>query len=135
MASAPPYVEPAEGQGLSPGDSVLGTFGSKLGPEQQIAQLIQISAISVGILIEVVLLAGPAFALGAARQRRIWALISACGADRRQLRRIILGQSVILGGAAAVVGTVLGLAVSPLAAHLLWWSRVIHVQRSWRPPV
>ncbi len=121
MDSAPPYVEPWTGHALD--------------LEQRTVQVIQIAAISVGILIEVALLAGPAFALGAARQSRIWALISACGADRGQLRRIVLGQSVILGGAAAVIGVVLGLAVSPAATHLLWWSGVIMSYGSWRPPL
>ncbi len=121
MDAAPPYVERWSGHALD--------------LEQRTTQAVQIAAISVGILIEVALLAGPAFALGAARQRRIWALIAACGADRGQLRRIVLGQSVILGGAAAVTGAVLGLAVSPLATHLLWWSGVINYYGSWRPPV
>lgn len=121
MDQAPPYV--------------AAWSGHALGPEQRTARAIQIAAMSVGILIEVALLAGPAFALGAARQRRIWALIAACGADRRQLRRIVLGQSVILGGAAAVIGTAIGLAVSPAATHLLWWSGVTMYYGSWRPPL
>jgi putative ABC transport system permease protein len=135
MEAAPPYAEPAGAEGMSPDVPYIGYAGAMLGLDQQVAQLIQIAAISVGILIEVVLLAGPAFALGAVRQRRIWALIAACGADRRQLRRIVLGQSVVLGGAAAVIGAALGLAVSPLITHLLWWWRMINSYGPWRPPI
>lgn len=119
MDAAPPYVERSSGDPLD--------------LEQRTAATILTAAASVGILIEVALLAGPAFALGAARQRRIWALIAACGADRRQLRRIVLGQAAVLGGAAAVIGTVLGLAVSPAVTHLLWWSGVIPYYGDWRP--
>lgn len=121
MDAAPPYVPPWTGDSLD--------------VEQRTAQTVQLAAISVGILIEVALLAGPAFALGAARQRRIWALIAACGADRRQVRRMVLGQAALLGGAAAVIGAALGLAVSPAVTHLLWWSGAIAYYGSWRPPL
>ncbi|WP_152362555.1 ABC transporter permease [Microlunatus speluncae] len=133
MEGAPPFVERV-GSSHHGDASVLDLYGGSLGSEQATSQLIQVAAVSIGVLIEVTLLAGPAFALGAARQRRMLALIAACGADRRQVRRIVLGQSVLLGGAAAVAGTVLGLAVSPLLTHLLWWVGAITQYGSWRPP-
>jgi putative ABC transport system permease protein len=59
-------------------------------------------------VLEVVLLAGPAFAVGARRRRRDLALVAATGATPRQLRRIVLADGVVLGGLAAVAGIGLG---------------------------
>jgi putative ABC transport system permease protein len=67
-------------------------------------------------LIEVVLLAGPAFAVGARRLQLSLALVASSGGTPRQLRRIVLATAVLLGGFAAVVGLVLGIG---LAAALL----------------
>ncbi|HSF26323.1 MAG TPA: FtsX-like permease family protein, partial [Actinomycetes bacterium] len=78
-----------------------------------------VALIAVGMVLETALLAGPAFAVGAARSRRALALAAANGADKRQLRRHVLGQALLLGGLAAVVGATLG----PLAARVgigLW---------------
>ncbi len=61
-----------------------------------------------GGLLEVALLVGPAFAIGAARQRRSLALAATNGAAVRQLRRAALGQAVLLGSTATVTGTLLG---------------------------
>ena len=59
-------------------------------------------------LLEVMLVVGPAFAIGAARQRRSLALAASNGATPAQLRRSALGQAVLLGVSAAVVGATLG---------------------------
>ena len=67
--------------------------------------------IIVMALIEVVLLAGPAFAVGARRHARTLALIAASGGTPAQARRVILGSGVVLGLVASAVGLVLGLAV------------------------
>ena len=64
-------------------------------------------ALVVG-LVEVALLVGPAFAIGAARQRRSLALAALNGADPRQLRRVALGPALLLGSTAALAGTVVG---------------------------
>ncbi len=61
-------------------------------------------------LLEVVLLAGPAFAVGAKRQARQLALVTATGGTSRDVRRTVLGGGIVLGVASAAVGTVLGLA-------------------------
>ncbi|MCU1692548.1 MAG: hypothetical protein JWM64_1639, partial [Frankiales bacterium] len=66
-------------------------------------------------VLEVVLLAGPAFAVGARRQRRALALMAAGGAEPRHVRRVVLAQGLLVGIAAAVLGTLLGLAVAALA--------------------
>ncbi|WP_336321215.1 ABC transporter permease [Streptomyces lavendofoliae] len=60
-------------------------------------------------MLEICLLAGPAFAVGARRSRRQLGLVGANGGDRRHIRAIVLAGGLVIGVAAAVVGTVLGL--------------------------
>jgi putative ABC transport system permease protein len=59
-------------------------------------------------LIEVVLLAGPAFAVGARRQARPLALLAACGGTPGQARKVVLATGVVIGAAGAVAGVLLG---------------------------
>ncbi|MER7107022.1 ABC transporter permease [Streptomyces sp. NPDC000229] len=59
-------------------------------------------------MLEICLLAGPAFAVGARRSRRQLGLVGANGGDRRHIRAIVLAGGLVIGFAAAVVGTVLG---------------------------
>ncbi|MEE1784866.1 FtsX-like permease family protein [Streptomyces sp. SP17BM10] len=59
-------------------------------------------------LLEIVLLAGPAFAVGARRSRRQLGLLAAGGGDRSQIRAVVLGGGVVLGTAGAVTGLALG---------------------------
>lgn len=68
-----------------------------------------IALIIVMALIEVVLLAGPAFAVGARRHARTLALIAASGGTPAQARRVILGSGVVLGLVASAVGLVVGI--------------------------
>ncbi|MEV6524199.1 FtsX-like permease family protein [Longispora sp. NPDC051575] len=63
-------------------------------------------------LLEVVLLAGPAFAVGARRRQRELALVGAAGGTPAQIRRIVLADGVVLGLLAAGVGVVVGIAVA-----------------------
>jgi len=72
-------------------------------------------------LLEVVLLAGPAFAVGARRQQRTLALIAASGGTPIQARRVILASGVVLGALAAALGVVLGV--------LIGWALLPVVQR------
>ena len=58
------------------------------------------------VALEVVLLAGPAFAVGARRRHRDLALVAADGGTPAQLRRIVLADGVVLGSLAAVGGIV-----------------------------
>ena len=69
-----------------------------------------VALIIVMALIEVVLLAGPAFAVGARRHARTLALIAASGGTPAQSRRVILGSGVVLGLVASGIGLVLGIA-------------------------
>lgn len=64
------------------------------------------------VMIEVVLLAGPAFAVGVRRQQRQLALLAATGADRAQVRRSVLAGGLVLGAGASVAGALLGLGLA-----------------------
>nr|MDT0661401.1 FtsX-like permease family protein [Micromonospora sp. DSM 115978] len=81
--------------------------------------------ISVGVLVgglgllEVVLLAGPALAVGALRRRRDLALVAANGGTPAHLRRIVLADGLLLGGGGAVVGLAVGVAAALTGRHLL----------------
>ncbi|MFJ1748834.1 FtsX-like permease family protein [Streptomyces sp. NPDC088116] len=63
-------------------------------------------------MLEICLLAGPAFAVGARRSRRQLGLVGANGGDRRHIRAIVLAGGLVIGIAAAVVGTLLGTALT-----------------------
>ncbi len=74
------------------------------------------------IVLEIILLAGPAFAVGARRARRTLGLVSAVGGTRSDLRNIVLSSGVVLGVLAGIVGvvggTAAGLALLPLASRV-----------------
>lgn len=59
-------------------------------------------------LLEVVLLAGPAFAVGARRRERQLALVAAGGGTPAHRRRIVLADGVVLGAAGAALGVTVG---------------------------
>ncbi|HEX3004349.1 MAG TPA: FtsX-like permease family protein, partial [Angustibacter sp.] len=69
------------------------------------------------IVLEVVLLAGPAFAVGVRRQRRQLALVVAAGGTSRDVRRIVLAQALVTGALASVTSALAGI---PLAALTTW---------------
>ena len=71
------------------------------------------------VLLEVVLLAGPAFAVSASSQTRALGLLAAQGGTRKHLRRVVLAQAIVLGGIAATAGVLLGLVISRAAYPLL----------------
>ncbi len=70
-------------------------------------------------LLEVVLLAGPAFAVGARRRRRELALVAATGGDRRDVRNIVLASGAVLGLCAAVLGVTAGIGLAAGALPVL----------------
>jgi putative ABC transport system permease protein len=78
-----------------------------------------LALIGVMALLEVVLLAGPAFAVGARRQSRSLALIAANGGNPAQARRVVLGSAVVLGTIGALVGTALGIGLARLLLPVL----------------
>lgn len=74
------------------------------------AAAVAIAATIAGLsVLEICLLAGPAFAVGARRSRRQLGLVGANGGDRRHIRAIVLSGGLVIGAVAAVVGTLLGL--------------------------
>jgi putative ABC transport system permease protein len=78
-------------------------------------------------LLEIVLLAGPAFAVSARRRQRQLALVAANGGTPAHIRRIVLADGIVLGAAGAVVGIAAGIglafAIRPLVEELLANSR------------
>lgn len=76
------------------------------------------AAVAMAIL-EVVLLAGPAFSVGARRRRRELALVAAVGGKPAHIRRIVLANGVVLGAAGAIAGVLLGIATAAATVPLL----------------
>ncbi|MET8555792.1 MULTISPECIES: FtsX-like permease family protein [unclassified Streptomyces] len=74
------------------------------------------AALTVGAmaLLEIVLLAGPAFAVGARRSRRQLGLVGSCGGSRGQVRAVVLAGGLVLGGVGAVAGVGAGFALTVL---------------------
>lgn len=70
-------------------------------------------------LLEVVLLAGPAFAVGAKRQARQLALLSATGAERKDVRRTVLAGGLVLGVVAGAIGLLGGVVTGAVATGLV----------------
>ncbi|MFF3678318.1 FtsX-like permease family protein [Streptomyces sp. NPDC002120] len=63
-------------------------------------------------MLEICLLAGPAFAVGARRSRRQLGLVGANGGDRRHIRSIVLSGGLVIGAVSAVIGTVVGVVLT-----------------------
>lgn len=92
----------------------------RIGPAPDHGQTLTIVGLVVAmVLIEVVLLAGPSFAVGARRQQRALALLAAAGGTPRQARRVVLASGVVLGAVAAVVGVAGGIGLARLLQPLL----------------
>ncbi|MET2715795.1 ABC transporter permease [Streptomyces harbinensis] len=87
------------------------------GIDSQAAALIGVAVALV--VLEICLLAGPAFAVGARRSRRQLGLIGSNGGDRAQLRAVMLSSGIVLGAVAAVIGIVLGVIGVVLAKPFL----------------
>lgn len=94
-------------------------------PDRRIVQaeasrLFYTSLIAAAALLEVALIIGPAFAIGADVRRRQLSLLAMNGATPTQLRRVGVGEGLVIGVTAAlagsVVGTALGICVSIVVA-------------------
>ena len=59
-------------------------------------------------LLQIVLLVGPAFAVGLRRRRRDLGLLAINGAHPRQLRQVVLAEGLLLGTVGAILGLVAG---------------------------
>ncbi len=94
-----------------PGDMPTGNNPGEMRPEEMV-----VGVIVAGLaLLEIVLLAGPAFAVGARRRSRELALVAAAGGEPKQLRRIVLADGVVLGAVGAVAGLALGIVAALIA--------------------
>lgn len=121
----------AQGIGLLPRDVVLhpdawSGLGSGVPPPASRTYLTEragaftLAVVLIGFgLLEVVLLAGTAFAVGVRRQVREFGLLVTTGATPRDVRRMVLAQGILLGLLGSVGGIVLGLAVPRLAGPVL----------------
>jgi putative ABC transport system permease protein len=87
------------------------------------AQLMIYGLIVVAVIMEVVLLAGPAFAISAKRRTREFALMSANGATAGQIRSIVLAGGVLFGLIAAVAAIAVGVGV--VAAATPWLEQLL----------
>ena len=76
--------------------------------------LVRITIAVFGAL-EILLLAGTAFAVGARRQVEQLGVLRALGGDQGDVRRTVLGQGIVLGLAGSVVGAAAGVAAVPVA--------------------
>ncbi|MFF0294186.1 ABC transporter permease [Kitasatospora sp. NPDC004614] len=85
-------------------------------------RLMTVATTAAMALLEVALLAGPAFAVGARRARRQLALFGAAGGRPGHVRAVVLGGGLVLGAAGAVLGTVVGAAlVAVLRTRIEEW--------------
>ena len=89
--------------------------------------------IGFGVL-EIVLLAGTAFAVGARRQTRELGLVTASGGTPSDVRRIVLAQGLFLGIVGTVAGTGLAIGAAMLAKPV-WEQWFNHLIDSWTVPV
>lgn len=98
-----------------PADSELYSAEDGYYPSEGDSAARAVLAIAVtAIVIQIVLLAGPAFAVGVRRQRRDLALLAATGASPKQVRRIVLGQAIVVGIISSAVAVLSGLGVAVL---------------------
>ncbi|QOR69294.1 hypothetical protein IM660_11320 [Ruania alkalisoli] len=106
LTDPPPPEDVYGGQFQPPADNAMRVGGAVL------------AVVALGLL-EVVLLVGPAFAVGAKRSARTLALIAASGGQPRDLRRIVLAGGVVAGVLAAVVGVAVGTGCALAAYEIL----------------
>ncbi|WP_019874897.1 ABC transporter permease [Sporichthya polymorpha] len=95
----------------------LGDLSRASGEDLKAAALVTLVA-GLGLL-EVVLLAGTAFAVGARRQTRDLGMIAAQGGSPGDLRRVVLAQGLLLGLVGAVAGVAAGIGGVVAARPLL----------------
>lgn len=100
-----------------PPESALGAYSPPDEPVDDVT-LTVLALVVVMVLIEVVLLAGPAFAVRAKAQAHTLALVAAAGGTPRQARRTVLASGVVIGSVGGVLGVVLGIATATIAVPI-----------------
>lgn len=113
-----------------PGQVYNGMFGQ---PATSMSSLGLVLAVVGLVLLEIILLIGPAFAVGAKRGARSLALVAASGGEPADLRRIVLAGGLVTGMVAAVLGVLLGTAAGPISYLLLADSMPNLVIPVWEP--
>lgn len=90
--------------------------GAAAGSSRLSEALVAVGAVGIVMaLLEVVLLAGPAFAVGARKRRRDFGLMGAAGADQRMVRAVVLADGAVLGAVGGVAGALLGVLLGRVA--------------------
>ncbi|TCC57039.1 ABC transporter permease [Kribbella pittospori] len=112
---------------VDPPPNPYGTSSTDIGPYAAMALII-----GFGVL-EIVLLAGTAFAVGARRQTRELGLVMATGGTPRDVRRIVLMQG-LFAGLVGVVGGLVTATVLVLAGKPLWEKLTGAVFTAWQVP-
>jgi len=117
VASREVYLNPP------PADQVPNMYSDEILPQE-----LAIGVLVAGLaLLEIVLLAGPAFAVSARRRQRQLALVAANGGTPAHVRRIVLADGVVLGLMGAIVGIAGGVGAAfvarPFIEELLAHSR------------
>lgn len=88
--------------------------------------------VGFGVL-EIVLLAGTAFAVGARRQSRELGLVTANGGRPEDIRRMVLAQGLVIGLGGAVSGAALGVGIALIGRP--WWENLAaELITAWRIP-
>ncbi len=94
----------------------------------EVMRTLLIELLVAAALLEVALVVGPAFAIGAARQRRSLALAASNGASAAQLRRSALGQALLVGSTATIIGGVLGTGIGVALWQSGWFDQPHHMR-------
>lgn len=92
--------------------------GRSFEPEELKISAAMVTVIAMAVL-EIVLLAGPAFAVGARRSRRQLGLVGTCGGDRSHIRAVVLAGGAVLGGVGAVTGVAAGIGLTVVFRPLI----------------
>lgn len=95
------------GGGPYPGSIAEDPFAWFFGFQGQFLALA--AMIGAFLLLQVVLLAGAAFMVGARQQQRSLAVLASVGGDRRLLRAVVTAGGVVLGAVGSVLGIALGI--------------------------
>lgn len=99
-----------------PLSSSMGSYGPSTTSTEASVAAVTVAAMAI---LEIVLLAGPAFAVGARRSRRQLGLVGTCGGDRRHVRAVVLAGGLVLGGLGAVTGVAAGLLLTVVFRPLI----------------
>lgn len=97
-----------------PADSAVPPEARDTGGGTDEVALTALGTVIAMVLLEVVLLAGPAFAVRAKAQAHTLALVAATGGTPRQARRTVLASGVVVGLVGGLLGLVLGIGVGAL---------------------